>query len=136
MPIEKIIVHEDLQGDPMEVFLRRYWKPRLFGPFPKVEEAAGRVNALVNHGRWLAECPGACGGALLVSEAFPYFVCIDCGSPENLRRFYLVAFPPEKAEIEAALLKRPARTIVEAANWMPNESVDDLKRENAERGIR
>ena len=44
---------------------------------------------------------------------------------------YEVIFPADKKEIEAALSKRPAA----ARNWTPGFSVDDLLRENAERGL-
>lgn len=54
------------------------------------------------------------------------FTCELCanaaGRPIELR------WPPERADIEEALLRRP----VEARNWEPSESVALLQAENAE----
>jgi hypothetical protein len=50
--------------------------------------------------------------------------CTRCG------RTYLVDFPAEREEIERLLLLRPERD----RNWEPGQTVEDLRRENEERG--
>lgn len=44
---------------------------------------------------------------------------------------YEVIFPADKKTIDAALFKRP----ISARNWEPSHTLDDLLRENAERGL-
>ena len=85
----------------------------------------GRLDAYVNHGRWVVDCPAAgCAGAELASDVRP-FVCASCGEGP-----YQTRFPTERAAIEAALESRP----VEAQNWLPGETVADLEAENEVNG--
>ena len=133
-----IVHHEDWQGASLEDFLRPYWVTTQATPLPPLSEVSGEVQANVNHGRWIVDCPNeGCGNAIVVSEREPYYICTDCGSQENGGRWYVVAFPPDKSDIEAVLLERP--TIrpfdAETRNWSPCETVSTLRRENRQRGI-
>lgn len=78
------------------------------------------INAYVNHGRWVADCP-ACNSAAVVTVESPYFRC-GCGLRAG------VQFPPEREAIEDVLGRRP---MAENRNWSQGESVADLRIENA-----
>lgn len=86
------------------------------------------VPAYLNHGRWLADCPRCNNGmALLEGERA---VCIECGGS------YAVDWPtPARRTAAARVLGfRDQRS---SWNWRPGEeSVEDLKAENALRGVR
>jgi len=59
------------------------------------------VEAYINDGRWIAECPHHCGGAELVDPDWPFFVCsAGCGGGP-----YEVVFPKQRAKVEAAYIK-------------------------------
>lgn len=84
--------------------------------------------AYVNAGRWVADCP--CGAGVACWPAMREACCYDCGTIRP------VAFPParERAKGEAVLLLRENP---DAMHWKPQtETVDDLKLENLERGVR
>lgn len=129
-----IVHHEHWQALPMETFVAQLWRKAGLGRLPT--ETRGIVSAYINHGRWIVDCPARCGSAMVVSETDPRFLCVVCGNPEN-DAWYGVAFPADKADIEAELLKRPARDGFQAAsrNWSPTETVADLRRENAEHAL-
>ena len=90
------------------------WRPR-----------GADLNARVNQGRWIADCP-TCLGAEFADSAWPVFVCCSCGEGPRA-----VVFPPERELLEPELIARP----LEARNWVPGETVAQLRAENAERGI-
>lgn len=77
--------------------------------------------ARVEHGRWLVDCPG-CSGAELADISEPVFLCLSCGNKFAGNLPVAVAFPQQRAEIEAVLEKRPR----ENQNWSDKESVEDL----------
>lgn len=81
------------------------------------------VDAYVNHGRWVADCP-LCNGAELVAPG-EAMLCGSCGATHT------VVFPDHATDIEEALAKRPAMK----RNWNPDETVDELIAQNIERGI-
>lgn len=96
--------------------------------------AATAIEAYVNWGRWVADCPTpGCNGALIVSHEDPRFYCPYCFNDPEAGRFLAVAFPAARAAIEAELLKRP---LLEQRNWRPGETAADLRRQNSARGIR
>lgn len=84
------------------------------------------VLAVVNHGRWIVECPTPqCGGAEQVDPDWPVYVCAGgdgCGVGP-----LTVAFPEGWQEVETELLARPAAA---TRNFLPHETVADLRREN------
>ncbi len=85
--------------------------------------------AVVNHGRWIVECPTlGCGGAQLASSTDNRFFCTDCLNVLVEGRWMAVKWPPasDVRRIDAVLTPRP----VEARNWRPGESIADLEAEN------
>jgi hypothetical protein len=131
--------HEHWQSAPLAGFLILFWRQSQGGALPSFADAKGSVHARVNQGRWIAECPAGCGGAIVVSEREPYFVCYECGSAENDGQWYNVVFPSYKTAIEEQLLKRPSpfnRHFVSSnRNWLPGESWQRLQEENRTQGI-
>ena len=134
--LDKIVTHEDytLEGPYLnligECFRRRY-----LGGLPPLNQQHGIVQAFVNAGRWVAMCPNApkCHGTVRVAEFMAVFICPACGSPENKGRWYVVEFPPDRAEIETILLARPTDPMTRSAkyrNWQPGESTAFLRLEN------
>lgn len=87
--------------------------------------------AFVNHGRWMARCPFACGAADEVWQ--PWFVCRLClnVAVDGVRIPLVWPCPEDMATIEAALAPRP----VAARNWEPDESIGHLLCENVEHGL-
>ena len=95
------------------------------------------IKARINWGRWIADCP-QCGGAEDVRVGLP-FVCkglvaagfhgehTACGFTAD------VEFPKtaDKLMIEALLVRRP----VPFRNWFPGETIENLQKENKDRGI-
>lgn len=61
------------------------------------------VYAIVERGRWLAQCE--CGAYDWVAPDHDFW-CFVCGNKATKGRARPVAFPEDKAEIEAELLKR------------------------------
>ena len=82
----------------------------------------------VRQGTWLAVC--ACQGAEYGWEE-GYFVCLSCFNAGAGHRILRTAFPDERADIESILELRPLPN----RNWRPGETVEDLRRENAEHGL-
>ena len=64
------------------------------------------VYALVSNGRWVAMCdePG-CRGCEYVDPQEKVFFCLSCGN-RNSGKGRPVIFPPDREDIEAALLER------------------------------
>ena len=85
----------------------------------------GKVEAYVNEGRWIAECPEEyCNGAEFVDPDWPVMVCSGgCGSGP-----FGVVFPKERENLTAVLVRRP---VPATRNWAPGETVLGLKAENA-----
>lgn len=123
---------KSLEGVRYLDFLRAFWKVSLLGPFPLEIRARGFVEAEINQGRWIVCCPNRCGGASSVPPPPALWVCVECGSPENMRQFYHVVFPEMKRAIEIELLRRPALTpwAAPTRNWKPPETVEDLRAEH------
>lgn len=109
------------------------------------------VNARIDFGRWLADCP-FCGGAEYVDPDDPVFFCLSCGMISNNAKALPVVFPANIDEIEAMLMKRPVKElpyggVIERAlyarpmiaglgrSWQPGETVADLKKQNKEAGL-
>jgi hypothetical protein len=90
------------------------------------------LQAYVNRGMWIAECPcrnaialEPCGNAKIDGVDWPQrrdgWRCNVCGV------FHAIAMPPQRGEIEALLDLRP----VQQRNWYWHETVADLRIENA-----
>ena len=137
MKTDRICCHEDWQREPYRRFLAGHLLRHGLSPAALQNDPKGQVLAEINHGRWIANCPNPdCGGALVVTAADPIFLCTECGNETNDGKPFNVVLPPNRAAIEAELMKRPllARK-PKARNWKPGETVADLRRENRERGI-
>lgn len=92
--------------------------------------AALSVATYVNHGRWVVECPD-CPGAQLASRADRRFLCNYCGNAAIGGLWRPVVWPKAVSSIEAELEKRPTRS----ANWLPGETVSELRAETDANGV-
>lgn len=117
-------------GGPAELVLAVHGHRRGALAFTPPAEMADRpiLKAEVNHGRWIVRCP-FCPGAEMADLNDPRFFCLSCYNVPIGGKWLPVQFPANRAALEAELLKRPAS---ESRNWLPHESVADLRRENAE----
>ena len=108
-----------------------------------------------NHGRWMADCPkcgaphatrgdetlicAACWPGLLAKKIVTdkFGAMVEAPHVEQMLETqqqaieagecWEVVYPPERAEIERILRPREIKYM----NWMPGESLDDLRAENA-----
>jgi len=94
----------------------------LVHPWPCPDE----VSAFITRGWWGVQCPH-CQQGCVTHPAWKLAACIECGA--ILTR---VVVPADYRAIEETLLRRPLR---ETHLWLAHETVDDLRRENAEHGI-
>jgi len=86
-----------------------------------------KIEAQINHGRWIVDCP-FCKGAEYLWEGMKLFLCVSCLNNDT-RLPIRVEVPKNKSAIEKILLERENP---ETRNWMPGETLADLKRENKE----
>jgi hypothetical protein len=103
-------------------------------PAPGVSLAAKAV-ARVSGGRWIADCPcEGCADAELVSFDSPFFFCCECRNAafDNMPIQVAVPGAGARTDIEAYLVARP---VPATRNWLPDETVADLRDENRARGI-
>ena len=92
----------------------------------------GEVQAYVSAGRWMVECSD-CFTAVLVDDNDLLFYCPGCGTDGQWRR---IVMPTDRAEIERLLLLRPGwRENSPFRNWLPRETVADLRQENIAHGV-
>lgn len=90
-----------------------------------LESTVGTIKAEINHGHWIARC-NFCAGAEEVDPQEDVFYCLSCGMMENASKPMQVEFPPNKADIEEILLKRP----IGNRNWIWTETLAQLRGEN------
>jgi len=69
------------------------------------------VFAYVHLGVWIADCE--CGGKEAVTPDDPIFFCFSCGNLMTQKAARKVIFPPNKDEIERALMERPNKHLSE-----------------------
>lgn len=92
------------------------------------ETIGGEVRAVVNHGRWLVECPTSwCEAAQLAFRNDQRFFCHNCHNIEADGHWLKVIWPRNAAEIERVL---DARSRPENRNWTPGETLAQLRAEN------
>lgn len=128
-----ILEHHLWQHSTLREFLAGYWARAKRGPLPPFAAAKSWVDPVVDYGRWIVQCPRrGCGGAIVATEREPYFLCPDCGSPENDGQWYNVTFPREKKRIERVLLHRKDEGL---QHWRKPETVAALKRDNRDNGL-
>lgn len=82
------------------------------------------VDAYINHGRWVADCPN-CNGAELVAPGVT-MICGSCGAE------HIVKLPRNRKKIEEVLEVRGEKRLM---NWSPGETPADLVAENIDHGI-
>lgn len=117
-----------------------------------------KILAYMNHGRWLIKCP-KCSTPLHAQESG--VVCPRCHpgvmakalqqigdglfrpvadieiveaarkKAEDAGELYVPDFPPQRNEIERILRMRPG---VHNMNWIPSETLDDLRKQNIKHG--
>ena len=100
------------------------------GRFSRWKTTDGTVNAYINHGRWVADCPD-CSGAELVNKTERKFWCESCHNTFNNGKCRRVIFPRNWNAIEKVILARPN---LKNRNWKLSETIKDLKRQNKENG--
>jgi hypothetical protein len=83
------------------------------------------VHVVVNHGRWVVECPD-CHGAQLACRTDLRFMCNECGNISISGEWRAVVWPAQADAIAAELTKRPR---VVNQNWLPGETLTDLQLE-------
>ncbi len=116
------------------------------------------VYGRIELGQWVANCE--CGGVEYVTPNDPIFFCFSCGNAVDAGDLRPVIFPSdeERIKIEDLILQRPvyenrglddmekaygaqAQILIEVEggryvpltrSWNPDESIDDLKREQDE----
>lgn len=96
------------------------------------------VEAVVNHGRWIAACPSdRCYGAVklfdktaVICDCTDDYVCDHIG---RCNQTITPLFPPHSTHIEDILIRRPKRT---TRNWVPGETIEQLQAENLKHGVR
>jgi len=87
----------------------------------------GLVQARVNWGRWIVDCPSPfCQSALAVFPGTPAFTCEDCGADGEIQ------WPAEVRDISRLLAFRPNPM---NRNWEPGETLHDLSDENVRHGV-
>jgi hypothetical protein len=83
--------------------------------------------------RWIARCPGCPGGSSYVWVAGPHVMfCLACANAAIGHKWRSVVVPPERLEIERLLSLRPTSA---QRVWLPGESLDQLRAENALLGV-
>lgn len=134
---DKILTHEDMFNQPYTGFVRGMAaKKSMHAPARDDVTAGAPVQAYVNHGRWIAECPD-CNGAQIMSETERRFWCLSCGNAAINFAWRHVRLPRDRDDIESTLMLRPAARPDKAItrNWNAGETVEELEQENASHGV-
>lgn len=150
MPTEQsdmIFHHENWQPISIGRYIGAMWaqiknSDSSMPDIPDADSPASSVNAYINQGRWIAECPSGCGHALIAGQPpgdgdNTLYICL---SPPLIcpaaKTWYIVRYPREKQAIEAVLIKRPAKRpfYAEQRNWT-GETLPALRAENIARGV-
>ena len=98
--------------------------------------AGGDIQAYIDCGRWLAECPD-CHSAQVISDKTRDFWCLHCGNASIDFKWRHIRMPRNRKVLEDVLVLRPAARSDRALtrNWKTGETVDDLKAENVAHGL-
>lgn len=129
-PTEDRFLFQFLDWEAKLELRRRFLEPFARKPLSRAVRALARVD----HGRWLADCPfDGCRSAQLVSPNDPRFFCPECLNAQVAGAFVAVEWPAEPEKVEALLARRPSPA---NRNWIPTETLADLRAENAANGVR
>lgn len=112
-----------------EIPARLWWQRDDVEFFLPEATADEPLAACINHGRWVVKCE--CGGAQLASADDPRFFCVSCLNERQGGKWRRVTWPKNRRVIEKVLRER----FTENANWLPGESVEQLRAENIENGV-
>lgn len=93
---------------------------------------AAPIPAFVAQGQWVVDCPDCGRNRSMVWLTEPLYMCPACWNQAIGGDWRRVELPAEREHIEALLL---ARTLREARNWLPGETLDDLRAENEALGV-
>ena len=67
----------------LKAFIDRYCTQAEIKP-PPLAASKGELQARINQGRWLVDCPvPGCGNAIIASYREPFFWCWNCGNQGN-----------------------------------------------------
>lgn len=83
------------------------------------------LEARIDFGSWLVDCP--CGAGNATTPAWGFALCYGCGAIHEG-----VVFPDDWAAIEATILARPEQW---QRAWKSDETVEDLRTENRMIGV-
>jgi hypothetical protein len=105
-----------------------------WGPGAKIDwNPKGKpIKAFINHGNWMATCDDCPAPSTLFAEPGLPFFCTNCQNVMNGGQARPVEFPENRNEIEAVLL---ARDFPQNRNWLPGETIEELKTENRAHGV-
>lgn len=111
-------------SDAPEAVLERlsgFWRVHLVQQGLWMVEDDRVLDAYINQGRWVADCPNCNGGIAVIVED-PQGCCLDCG------HHYRCSMPNDVDEVVQALAERPEQ----ARNFDPGrgETIAGLKGEN------
>lgn len=128
------IISSEYRGLDYRAFLRKQRVVRGIDPLelPPEDAVEGEVPAYISAGRWVMDC-GVCATGFLVDDEDLVFYCPGCGTDG---RWLRVVMPDDRLEIERLLLLRPGwQANAPSRNWLTDESVEYLRRENLEHGV-
>ena len=99
-------------------------EPSDLGQPSDVDEWLPHARALVDHGRWIINCPDSgCVGAIMAQEGWP-FICPFCVDEGKRYRNVDWPDPGTRTAVEQNLLLRPQ---AENRNWNPlTETLEDI----------
>ena len=106
----------------------RYWIKRDFNPSDIY--LGVKLEARVNHGRWVVDCP-FCKGAETIWPGEPFFLCAHCAN-NRTKLAIRIELPKERVEIEKIL---DERLEPENKNWTPGETLAQLKKDIKAKGV-
>lgn len=88
--------------------------------------------AEVNAGRWIVRCPFCVGGAELANFETGLFFCCNCRNAQAENAYLHVKLPSQKVrgDVEKHLLSKRSRP--EHRHWVDGETVEDLKKQDAQ----
>jgi hypothetical protein len=116
---------------PVEVGVALHWPGFAALGLPKEVDTTEFAIAMVNHGRWIAQCPW-CPSAAYVSLSDRRFFCCECYNFDVDGKWINVIFPEDAEEIALLLGMRPRH---ENRNWLPGETLEMIREENARNGV-
>jgi len=127
--------HHPIPGLPgltaAERIVATHWPAFHRSGLPSTTNHSVQAYAEVNHGRWTIRCPW-CVTCHNASAEDHRFFCTHCSNGAGGGQWVSVIWPEERDEIETLLGNRP---LPEQRNWVPTETVEDLRRENIEHGV-